>query len=552
DREARIVSTIENVVAAKFAALRLRGAPVQFVSRDYFGVFLDTRVDYRQPDTATTLHPHFTEIAQSFPMKLERNRTGRTIETLWRTEFTLPLSPGPNAYYVSLVPQLSLLNKFGFDLDAPVSDVFSLRPADAVENCLVFVHSGRGNHYYLGDRRRIAFFQQEPDPFLDGRYFNGLGRFLLLRVERPTEKFYLRIAATRSLLSGRTAWSQTARVYSTTETRLGDLGDGAFNRIIGPLQPLEHRGAWFVAIDFEDIPKTIVGPRTGLKGLYHEGIPLDYRRLIGWARDISAVSEEKMAQLVRPTRVADFPADLVNATGLEFAGAYEDGWLSPRSEFTLGPSAAGGVLRLRGAAPDLARTPAGPATLLVTVGGREFTLPVVAGAFDWLLPIPAASLTTKVALRFSSVATLPGADARPVGAKLENLELLPALPGRIFDYSTVGAPRLAAHGIDQDGWLARRATIEVPALAAPATLEIKFECPALAGAAPNPLQVALAGVPTSAGHVLEPANYSTLRLPLPASAVPRTLTLEAATDYPLPAPDTRRRIARVLQLEIIP
>jgi hypothetical protein len=552
DANAHITSSVENVVAAKFAAMELRGDPVKFVSRDYFSVFLDTRVDYRDPDISTTLHPHYVEMAKSLGLKRDRNLADRTIETLWSTEFSQSILPGDTAYYLSLTPELSLFNKFGMNLDAPVNALFVLRPTEGVKDLLVFVHSGRGNHYYLGERNHIAFFQQERDPFEANRYFNGLGRFLLFRVERPSGPIYLRVAATRTVLHGRTTWSRGARVLGATSVPFGELGDGAFNRFVGPLQPLEHNGAWFVAVDFFDTPRTIVMPRTGLKGLYNREIPLDYRQIIGWARDFSAVSADQVAHLVRPMGVYRFPDDLVDAAGLEFAGAYEDGWLSPYASFVLGPSPAGGVLHLRGSVPPLLHSAAGPKTMHVTLNGAEFDLPADPGAFDWLIPVPAAAPLTRLTLRSSASAPLPGGDDRPVSAQLERLEVLPAWPGMTFDFSAMGSLRPAAHGVDQDGWFARHVTLDLPALASAAELSLKFQYPSPDGKTANPLRLQLSGLEQVTTHVLEAGTYSTVTLHVPASFTPRTLTIEAAAESPISTLDPRSRAARLLELHLAP
>jgi hypothetical protein len=39
---------------------------------------------------------------------------------------------------------------------------------------------------------------------------------------------------------------------------------------------------------------------------------------------------------------------------------------------------------------------------------------------------------------------------------------------------------------------------------------------------------------------------------IPASVTPQMLRFEAPADFPLPAPDTRRRSARLLQVDLAP
>ena len=549
DRDAQITAAVENVVAAKFAASELRGRQLAFASRDYF--FPNTRIDFRDPPLPVLFHPHFAEMARARPLMLERNRDQVTTSMLWLTEFSQPVLARETDYYLFLANQLSLFNKFGRPA-APAREVFVLEPAASVQNRLIFVHSGRGNHYYLGDRRRISFFQQEPDPEAPARDFNGIGRFMLLRVEHPSEQIYLRIAATRTPMPSRPAWSPEAVVHAAEDRPLGAVGHGAMNLFVGPLRPQPFQGAAYVAIDFHDIPQTILDRRKGLKALYNRYISLDYRRLIGYARDISVVSAAEYQALRRPSRLANFPEDLVLAETLEFSGIYEDGWLSPQSKFVLGASAPGGCVRLRGEVPALPGTVLGTGALRLTLEDRELAVPAGSGVFDWLIPVAHAADATRIGLRFTAIAKLPDGDDRPTAARLELLEVLTALPTHTFDYATPGAPRLAAAGIDQDGWMAQSASIELPATDAPAQIVLRVEFPdwGSKNAATLRLQLSDSGAATAA--TLGSGQYTTVRVRLPASPTARTLRLDAAADFPLPAPDTRRRACRLLQVDLAP
>lgn len=568
DPNAQITATIENVVAAKFAGAELRGHQLAFASRDYFTP--STRIDFHHPPKAVTFQPHYADMAQAIPLALERNAKWETTSTLWRTEFSQPVLTRPTDFYLDVAYQLSLFNKFGRDPTAPIPAVFSLQPASSVHNRLVFVHSGLGNHYYLGNRGFISFFQQEPDEFAPGRDFNGIGHFMLLRVEHPSDELYLRIAATRTLLTGRTAWRTPIKnwdgtmlrpiVKGTDDVTIPAVGNGAFNLFVGPVRPLVHEGVAYVAVDFSEAPDVILDRRTGLKRLYHREIPLDYRRVLGWGRDISAINVEEYHALQRPTRLAHFPEDLSEAETLEFAGAYEDGWLSPQSEFVLGDTAPGGVVHLRGFVPELPGAPLGRGTIKIDVNGAELELPAATGTFDWLLPVPASrpnslatrTHTTRISVRFTATAPLPGGDDRPTGGKLELLEALGTLPSHTFDFGTPGAMRFAATGIDQDGWMALASTLTLPASPAAQELTLRIEYPSWTGAKVAQLRYRADASAPLAGQSLTPGEYATVHIRVPASADPQTIQLELPADYPLPAPDTRRRAARLLQADLIP
>ncbi len=548
DRNAQITSTIENVVAAKFAATETRGHPVVFAARDYF--FPTTRWDYDHPGWALKFQPHFDEMAQAEPLIAWRNHTLIANAVLWHTQFSQPILDAPTEFYLSVDGRLSLFNKF--DLPANrLNDhgIFVTEPASTVHNRLLFVHSGLGNHYYLGDRRKISFFQQEDDLFAPGRTFNGIGRFMLLRIENPSPKVYVRISATRTLVTGRTAWKPGAKVRGETDFPLGVKGNGAFNLFIGPVTPVEFKGAHYLAIDFAEMPAQLTDYRPGLKSLYNRAVRLDYRQLVGWARDISAISEEEYASLHRPDAVTTFPRDLAQADTLEYSGAYEDGWLSPDATFVLRGTTRGELLRIRGAVPRIDGTSLGNGTLRITINGETpIVVPAAPGDFDWLVPIEKRDPATRVELAFSASAPLPGRDQRPAAAKLRSIGIAEAVLPHTSDYTAPGTERLAAAGIDSDGWMSRDASVLLPASERAMDVAVQFEYPGWA-------QEQHGGVRGRVGDIavsvpLIPGQRPTMNLRLAPSATPRALELDAPAEFVLPAPDSRRRSLRVLSVRL--
>lgn len=185
------------------------------------------------------------------------------------------------------------------------------------------------------------------------------------------------------------------------------------------------------------------------------------------------------------------------------------------------------------------------------LGDHDYDLPAQNGTFDWLLPVPAPAATTRLRLRFTVSTTLPGLDSRPVGGRLHLIDVLPALPTHTFEFGTAGQARLPAIGIDQDGWLERRVQIDLPA-GGRRMLRLKIEFPDWAGQAPGRLRLALSGDGSTREQVLRPGEYNEVLLPVAASAQLQTLTLTADQDFPLPAPDTRRRTGRLVVAELQP
>ena len=564
----RLLCDISNLVAAKLASLEFRGTDLRFLSRDYYQQIAPIEFE-RLGNELVSLHPHFDDLARTRAMLAQRDTDSILTPTLFGTGFRAPnLAFAKNDSadaYLFLTEQLGLFNKLRLpDASAKPTAYFKELPSasPAAANHLVFVHSGRGNHYYLGDRHRIGMYQQEADPHTPDHDITGLGRFLLIRIEQPTAEIYLRIALSKSFMgANHTSWTpprnrvftaeEAPRILAQKDVPLGFVGNGAVNRIIGPIRPVWQDGAAYVAIDLAETPVQFPYKRRGLQSLYNTRVPLDSRLLVAYGRDISALSPAEVAALPRPTRLANFPADIVLARGLEFSGIFEDGWLSPHSEFVLGAAPAGAALRLRGYVPELPGLPLGRGTFKLSVNGRDFELPAATGTFDWLIPVSAAAPTTRVTILPSATAALPNGDDRPVGAKLELLEVLPALPGRTFDFATPGALRLAAAGIDQDGWMSRAATLHLPASTVATDVTLRLEIPDWAGTRSTSLTTRLSDAPV-ATHVLAAGNYATIRVRVPASATAQTLRLEAPADFPLPAPDTRRRTGRLLQLDLVP
>ncbi|HZZ82622.1 MAG TPA: hypothetical protein VFE62_29255, partial [Gemmataceae bacterium] len=495
----------------------------------------------------------FDEMAQAHPLIEWRNN--RLIEPaiLWRTQFTQPVIARPTDYYVSVDPRLSLFNKFDPPTVPTHEGVFVIEPAANVQNRVIFVHSWLGNHYYLGDRRRIAFFQQEPDLFAPGHQFNGIGRFLLLRIDKPSPKIYLRVAATRTLVTGRTAWNPRAVIRAASDMPLGAVGNGAFNLIVGPLTPEKFDGISYVALDFAEYPEQLIDYRPGLKKLYHQSVALDYRRLLGWARDISALSETEYGNLHRPRAVGKFPEDLALARDLEFSGAYEDGWLSPHARFVIDGAKKGELIRFRGYVPLIEGQPIGSGVVKFTINGKIVgEASMSRGQFDWLLPVT-ESEATDVNLEFSAIGTLAGRDRRPVAAKLDYLGLVN--PGPVIDsnYDDSHEARLAATGIDHDGWMRGSATLVLPPSDKAIDVFLQFECPVLGhGETTGNLQLQVTGTKIMADTALTPGHRPAVTLHLPASHEMRKIEFHASNEFTLPAPDSRQRAVRLVHLRVAP
>lgn len=131
---------------------------------------------------------------------------------------------------------------------------------------------------------------------------------------------------------------------------------------------------------------------------------------------------------------------------------------------------------------------------------------------------------------------------------MELLEILPGLPMRTFDFGNYGTTRPAAMGVDQDGWMERGATLTLPAGERPLRATLTVEFPGWAGRPEGKLQVQGDGA-APALHPLKPGE-TVISVTLPPNTTPRHLRLDLAELFALPAPDTRQRGARLLQVRL--
>jgi hypothetical protein len=194
----------------------------------------------------------------------------------------------------------------------------------------------------------------------------------------------------------------------------------------------------------------------------------------------------------------------------------------------------------------------GLGTMKVSLASGTVELPAAVGSFDWLLPVGGPDDTAHLAVHFSAGARLPGGDDRPVGGKLEWMEVFRSLPTYTFEFGKPTATRLACMGIDQDGWFSRSATIQLPPFDREHDVVLTFEYPGWADTKEMSIRAESPGSAKATQLTLQAGAPRTMRLRLSASATPRTLRIEAPGDFPLAAPDTRRRAGRLVQMEVQP
>jgi hypothetical protein len=528
-------SGIDNMIAAKLATSIYQGGYVRFPSRDPFPVshyIIDADWPLMQ------WYPHKDVYFYEHKLFTELDHETATPRSVFGTDFSeLKLARKPT-HYLNLTSERNLFNKMHPD-GKTKDDFFVVTPVSDAKNTLIFIHSSLGSHYYFGDRRNISFYQQERDYYDAEGMMNGIGRFLLLRVENPTPEVYLRLAATKTLMSAdHKAWSTQASVKATHTLPIPLFGSGAANVFVGPIKPVKVGDGFYIALDMGEEASPFTSTRTGLKALYNYSIPLDYRWLVGYGRDISVISPVEYESISRPTSLENFPAEIVKAQGLEFSGIYEDGWTSPESKIVLGNSNSGDVIRLRLQVPKDLQFSHSVGELKISVTGSDpIVIPVGVGDFDWLMPISNPGIKTDLRLSFSNSARLAKGDDRVVSAKIESIKILTISK---VDFTHTDSPKPPTIGIDPDGWCEEECFFDMPVSSSAKGVILTLDYPGWWNVPPDTdLKINLDNAAPQIFHIKQGRN--TLSVVATPGASVRRVHIKASQIVTLPKPDSRAR-----------
>jgi hypothetical protein len=322
-------------------------------------------------------------------------------------------------HLITCTPRQSVLNRSHFT--GGEDPGFAIQPWEEVSNHLLLVPSLRGQHHMANyaTEHDVGLYPLEPDPFVPGRSMAACGRHLLFEVFRPTPGARLVVDFTASFKAGHSRRLPPAAVIGTQRVRLPWLGHGSARVVAPPFGPQVIDGETYLALDMGEegmrLPVAGVAPQT----IFGQEISLDRRYLTGFLRNVSLLSEEQYERLRPPRRVANFPADLSDPA-LEYAGVYEDGWVTDEAFFQLDAAECSGPLVVRGLVPQVGDDADFTTELLVLLDGREVTRRRLGtGAFEVRCPVPPASGRHRVDLRFSKWQELPGGDGRPAAAHLD-------------------------------------------------------------------------------------------------------------------------------------
>jgi hypothetical protein len=560
-----IASDITNVVSAKFLAMYTIGTDTRFHSRNY----MDNVANIAPLDFLRDPSPEYSDkrsqmlrplrvLRWMLPEELMKGHVAgynmmamKSVDNSW-SETSFRHLDYTNPLFVALQTKYDHFNKFSAQIGEETGwreqAVYMYKPLAEVKNRLVFVHSEKGPHYYSSARYRASFFQREREPISAGtRSFHGSGRYAFFQVLNPDEQIRLMIDFTRTSLGGERSYLPPgAKILGDEEYPVNFQGSGSARVFSQPFKPQVFEGLSYVTVDFGEEPALIIKGVTGLMRMYGLKYNLDDRKLVGFTRDISIVTEEQYRRMPRPSSIASLPGDLYANPGLEYSGLFEDGWLGDRAYVNLAGSRQGDVVTFKGIIPDLPDFRTNGVILTMTIGNAA-PEPVLLhpGKFTLNRFVPADCDITKIDLHFSKAETYGAADGRQLTAFIEELSVRPLEDlMAVIENGDRKADSFQIQGLDIDGWAAKGASLRLPASSRAQVLNLRLELPGWAPTSAGNLRITVNGqvvhaAPTTSG------TYLDLSLPLPAGTT-RDIALSAERDFPLPNQD-KQRSYRVLK-----
>ncbi|HJT86872.1 MAG TPA: hypothetical protein VJ732_03425, partial [Bryobacteraceae bacterium] len=173
----------------------------------------------------------------------------------------------------------------------------------------------------------------------------------------------------------------------------------------------------YIALDMGTWGWSFPQIRSKIMRLWGTGIRNDSRKITGFARDISLISDQEYAGLTMPRAIARFPVDLEDKN-LEYSGFYEDGWVAESGYVVLNQLEDGCPLIIRLSVPRLHGSPTAH-WAAVSVDGREAARQITVGG-DVFFKLESLKVGRhKIELRFDRAANLPAPDNRPISAQIK-------------------------------------------------------------------------------------------------------------------------------------
>ena len=181
------------------------------------------------------------------------------------------------------------------------SRLVQVLPRSAPVNYLAFVASEFGTSYAVHDRfsGRVSLFQIQPDYFFrDGR-MAALGRISLWRILNASPRVRLVVEYTASLNSDRENRIPPARAIGQERYTFTVEGRGSARLFSSPMLTQSIDGGEYVLLDMGTWGFRFPERRSWIMSLYGNDVLSDPRRIVGFTRDISLISNKDYENLLR-------------------------------------------------------------------------------------------------------------------------------------------------------------------------------------------------------------------------------------------------------------
>jgi len=423
-----IISDASDDIVAKFEGSVLTGRPLLFLG-SYMGPY-DFAAAYNIGDAWATLLGNaavrkamIEEIRQH---NIDYYRRASISGDSWSgrpffDEFTFD----PRLQDAVLNPSRTLLLKSfnqnlfnGWTKPGQSSDEVLLTPYNAVNNFLIYVPSQRADYNEIPQTMMIWRFEQ--DVFDRARNMEAIGRYLLFNIVNPARKIRLELDFTSTLQADGKNEIPPASIVGAKRVRFSVVGHGAARLFSPPVEPQRIGGLSFIELDMGRDGKRFPDRRRGLMRLYGNSYVFDYRKLVGFIRDISVIPDDAYKSLRAPQALSDFPKDLEDPN-LEFSGLYEDGWMADHAKVWLSaPKASNSVFTIRAIVPS--QSAERKVRLRLAIDGRQlsFDQPQV-GQLVLRIPVAGDGRRHEVDVQATQLFHLPNGDGRPASILLQFL-----------------------------------------------------------------------------------------------------------------------------------
>ena len=395
-----VISNAFNLSQAKIEAYSMVGTPIVFPAFKFFGNFYSK--DYSPNSNLSTS-----------TIKLGRSFDYNSFEQFG---YSIP---------EDIVHQRFLVTNDSFNiinnsLYVPEKGYWNYAILSDVKNYISFVYSKKGPAYYTFDREHVAIFQGEQDPMAPGHYMQALGNHLLFQIFNPQKNGKFIVALSSTLLPQQDRRLPQLSVIGSTTKDFLVVGRGSARVYIDDVLPFRVKNGEYFQLNLKNTSKRFPITKNVFSDLYNSDIAKDFRKISTFGKDISFISDPKIIDSSNAS-ISIFPKDLQNK-GLFYSGIYEDGWFSENSYAILNASSRDDLV-VKGTVPLIGTDSSFITSGQLLIDGKVITTKKLGvGDFDFTVlnkDFPAEfSGNHRVEVKFSKLQRLPGADGRPVSAKI--------------------------------------------------------------------------------------------------------------------------------------